>query len=63
MTFMCTTVSTCEDATIRAMAGVRMSARTNSAPARSHGGSMTSTPMTRSMAGSWVSSRAKRPPR
>ena len=51
MTFMCTTVSTSAWAMILPIIGLRMSARTNSAPPMSCGGGMTSTPMTRVDAG------------
>ena len=63
MTPMCTTVSTWAASITFAMIGLRMSARTNSAPPISCRGATTSTPMTRSTAGSCVRIRAIRPPR
>ena len=63
MTFRCATVSTWAWAITLATTGLRMSARTNSAPPIECGGGTTSTPMTRSIPG-WDSSRsANRPPR
>ncbi len=63
MTPMCTTVSTPAAAMTLPMIGLRMSARTNSAPPMSERGGTTSTPTTRSICGSCDSSLAMRPPR
>ena len=63
MTPMCTTVSTAAALMTFAMIGLRMSARTNSALPMSDLGGTTSTPMTRSTAGSSVRIRAILPPR
>ena len=63
MTPMCTTVSTSAVEITLPMIGLRMSARTKSAPPMSPVGVTTSTPMTRSTSGSSVSRRAILPPR
>ena len=63
MTFMWTTVSTRAVSMIRAIIGLRMSARTNSTVPMSCGGGMTSTPTTWETEGSSLRRRARRPPR
>ena len=63
MTPMCTTVSTPAVEITLPMIGLRMSARTKSAPPMSAVGVTTSTPMTRSIEGSSVSRRAILPPK
>ncbi len=60
---MCTTVSTSCPVITLAITGLRMSARTNATLPRSSRGGTTSTPMTRSTAGSAAIRRANRPPK
>ncbi len=60
---MWTTVSTPAAAMTLPMIGLRMSARTNSAPPMSERGGTMSTPTTRSIPGSWDRIRAMRLPR
>ena len=63
MTLRCTTVSTPASPMTRAITGLRMSARTNSALPMLWGGGTTSTPITRSIDGCAASRSANRPPR